>query len=299
VLDRLTGELRFGDGQAGLVPPQGGRNVRMSYEYGGGSVGNRLTHDIIQMKTAVPYVVGVTNWEPATGGAERETLDAVGERGPRTLRHRDRAVVASDFEDLALEASSEVARARSIGAAGVITSRNEYARPLVQPTSLGGGAVGQVLVVVVPESTDPRPTPSLRLLGELTDYLRRRATATADVRVTGPDWLRVTVEADVVPDVSEHATEVKTAVLTRLAAYLHPLSGGPRGRGWEFGRQPYRSDLLALVESVPGVSHIRRLQARTRYDQPDQGVGLFLVYSGAHQITMTGPSGGTDGTAPA
>jgi len=115
LLDRLTGEVRFGDGQYGMVPPILRSNIRMAfYRTGGGKRGNREANTIAQLKTTVPYVDSVTNLEAASGGAEREALERVQERGPKSLRHRNRAVTAEDIEDLALEASEDVARALAI-----------------------------------------------------------------------------------------------------------------------------------------------------------------------------------------
>ena len=83
----------------------------------------------------------------------------------------------------------------------------------------------------------------------------------------------------------EIATDVQAAVLERLALFLHPLTGGPLGSGWEFGRRPYRSDLYALVENTPGVDHVRSLRV---YQDGVLKTGRFLVYSGEHQIAMAG-----------
>jgi len=115
VLDHLTGEIRFGDGRYGMVPPAGRNNLRLaSYRTSGGVQGNRPAGTITQLKTALPYVAGVTNHEAATGGADQETLAEVQERGPKALRHRGRAVTAQDMEDLACEAAPEVARVRTL-----------------------------------------------------------------------------------------------------------------------------------------------------------------------------------------
>jgi hypothetical protein len=279
-LDRSSGEVRFGNGTAGLVPPPGRTNVRMSYHFGGGAAGNRPVGGITQLKTSVPYVVGVANLESATGGTEQETPDAVRERGPRTVRHRNRAVAVADFDDLALEASAEVARVRTMGAASAAQA-------------------GLVALVVVPRSTDPRPIPSLRLLSQVADYLGQHAPPTIEIQVTGPSWLRVTVDAEIVPESPDAATNVHAAIVARLQEFLHPLTGGLDGQGWDFGRQPYRSDLLAVLEAVPGVDHVRRLGVAALPDSGDSEQPLFLVYSGDHQITMTGESGGDDGPSPA
>jgi Baseplate J-like protein len=266
-IDRLTGEIRFGDGQRGRVPPQGRANVRASrYQTGGGPQGNRPVGTITQLKSAVPYVDGVTNWEPSGGGSARETLDAVKTRGPRTLRHGDRAVAIADFEDLAFQVSSEVARVKAVPAHG----------------SLDAGSVG---LLVVPRSTAIQPIPSLELLSRVQDYLVVRLAPTVHLWVAGPDWLRVTVTAEVIPLSPEVATDVQVAVLAQLMAFLHPLTGGLDGQGWAFGRKPYQSDLYALIEGIPGVDYIRSLTViEVGEVRPDR----FLVYSGDHQITMVG-----------
>lgn len=114
-LNRLTGEITFGDGFQGLIPPLGQGNIRLSrYQTGGGLQGNCPSGTIQQLRTTVPFVAGVTNYEPAGGGAAQEPLNRVQERGPKRLRHRDRAVTVQDIEDLAFEASPEVARAHAI-----------------------------------------------------------------------------------------------------------------------------------------------------------------------------------------
>jgi hypothetical protein len=269
VLDRLAGEVRFGDAQRGLIPPRGRSNVRAAwYQSGGGPQGNRAERSITQLQKAVPYVGGVTNWEPAAGGAAQETLSALEERGPRTLRHRDRVVAAADCEDLALMVSTDVARVKCIPARD----------------STDAGRVGLILV---PRSDDPQPIPNLELVGRVKDYLQQRTATTADLWVAGPDWLKVAVDAEIVPVAPETATDVQTAVLARLRSFLHPLSGGVNGQGWDFGRRPYRSDLYAVIEGTPGVDHIRHLAVTAVADdqaRPDR----FLVYSGAHRITMAG-----------
>ena len=268
VLDRITGELRFGDGRHGMAPPQGRANVRAaSYRKGGGVTGNRPAGKITQLKSAVPYVAGVTNLEAADGGAAEETLDEVRGRGARTLRHRDRAVTLADFEDLAVEASTEVARMKAL--------------PVTTPAQ-----AGRVRLVVVPEG-GAQPVPSLQLLGRVEEYLRaggcsRRSTSGSAV----PGWVSVSVTAEVAPVALERATAVETAVLQRLADFLHPLRGGLDGTGWPFGRRPYRSDLLAVVAGIDGVDHVRTLDVAETTTTEPPSPDAFLVYSGEHQISL-------------
>ncbi|HKX26166.1 MAG TPA: putative baseplate assembly protein, partial [Blastocatellia bacterium] len=301
VLDHLTGEIRFGDGLNGLIPPIGSGNLRLAhYQTGGGSAGNRPAGAIIQMKTTVPYVHAVTNPEAALGGAEAEGLKSLLARAPRTLRHHGRAVTTEDYEDLALLASSEVARARCVPLRNLIDtplmSEALEAHPINSP--------GEVSVIIVPRSTAPKPLPSLELIRRVQEYLEAHSVPTANLRVTGPLYLRVNVEVDVVPVSIEGAGAVAQAVQQSLADFLHPLTGGLDEQGWEFGREPHQSDLYALIESVPGVDHVHRLREPLReVDERDRialkidpggagaaqiikDTGRFLVYSGTHTVNL-------------
>jgi hypothetical protein len=268
-LDRRTGEVRFGDGQRGMAPPVGRGSVRLArYHTGGGPQGNRPAGNVTQLRVAVPYVDAVTNPEPAGGGSAGETVAEATERGPRALRHRGRAVALADFEDLAREASPEVALARAV-------------------PPRGADEAGSVALVIVPRGADPRPVPSLELLERVRAPLAVRASPTVDVVVQGPEWVSVGVATQVVPAAAEAASQVHAAVLARLAAFLHPLTGGVDGRGWPFGRKPHRSDLYALLEGTPGVDHVRSLEVREGgAPQSDR----FLVYAGAHEVTVAGPA---------
>jgi predicted phage baseplate assembly protein len=252
-----------------MVPPVGRDNVRATrYRRGGGVAGNRDAGKITELKSAVPYVQGVTNWAPARGGTPMETVDTVRERGPRGLRHRGRAVAVADFEDLALEASTEVARAWAL-------------------SSGGGGAPGSVGLVVVPKGAGRQPVPTLDLLTRVEDEVAGRATPTFSLWVAGPGWTEVTVTAEVVPEAFGEAARVEAEVLERLNAFLHPLTGGPAGTGWPFGRRPHRSDIHALIEAVPGVDHVRALAVEERVDRPAPAPGASLVFSGTHSIVMS------------
>jgi hypothetical protein len=275
VIDHLTGEIAFGDGTNGRVPPRGSGNLRLArYRSGGGSGGNRAAGAIAQLKTTVPYVEKASNPEPAAGGAQAETTGALLERMPRTLRHGDRAVTLEDYADLARLASAEVARALCV------PLRDLAADPL--------GAVpqpGAVSVVVVPATSDVKPLPTLELLARTRDFLEARTDATASVMVVGALYIRVDSVVEVAVASPEGASGVERAVRERLAAFLHPLTGGLDGKGWDFGRAPHRSDFFALVESVPGVDHVRYLQIAETEDRPGvRQTGRFLVFSGEHRV---------------
>jgi predicted phage baseplate assembly protein len=277
VLDMLSGEIRFGNGRNGLIPPLGAGNIRLAYyRTGGGLAGNRPANTIIQLKTTVPYVDKVTNPEPAEGGAEAESLESLLARAPRALRHHHRAVSLEDYEDLAL-ALPGVARAKCVPLYDLI---NDPDTNHVQP--------GTVSLIIVPRTTEPKPVPNLELLDQISGYLDERRIPTADLIIVGPDYVRVDVTAEIALVSLEGASGVEREVAQTLARFLHPLTGGLDGNGWDFGREPYLSDLYALLEAVPGVDHIRSLHKQESEERSGAlATGRFLVYSGTHTISLT------------
>jgi hypothetical protein len=120
-----------------------------------------------------------------------------------------------------------------------------------------------VTLVLVPASEAPRPYPSVGLRERVRLYLAERAeaglVAGGRITVTGPDYFAVEVEAEIIPLDPTLAAEVESAARAALARFLHPLSGGGEGEGWEPGRSVYRSDVAALLESVAGVDAVERL----------------------------------------
>jgi hypothetical protein len=48
----------------------------------------------------------------------------------------------------------------------------------------------------------------------------------------------------------------------KLRRYMHALVGGKDGKGWEFGRPVLKTELVHLVEEVPGVEGVDHLEIR-------------------------------------
>jgi predicted phage baseplate assembly protein len=288
-VDPLSGVIGFGDGSYGMIPPIGQNNIRMTYRAGGGEQGNRDGATIVELKSAFPYIDGVTNNQPSQGGAPVEPIDRVKARGPRVLRHRDRAVAAADLEDLAAAASADVA-----AAAAIVPIFNPYSLWLdpKAPAPTSDHALvdaGQMGVIIVPdEPGSARPTPSLVLLSQVQEFLKERCPPTADLWVAGPEWIAVTVTATVVVSSVEDADTVGDQARTALQRYLHPLTGGPDGQGWAFGHRPHGSDLSALLEAIGGVDHVRSLSVSYQPETADTERGPALQRILARPLTEPG-----------
>jgi hypothetical protein len=277
VVERATGVFRF-PGAGGFVPPAGCPIV-VSYVTGGGIEGNVPAGAIRELRSAVSFVQSVTNPLAAGGGAAAELLRSARDRNAQGPRHRDRAVSVEDYEWLARSASSEVARARAL--------------PLEGPD--GRGSRGYVGVVILPHSREPMPVLSLQLADTVLQYLTHRAPAgiAGGVRVLAPEYVPVSVRADLRPAVAEEAGNVETRVRSALMGFLHPVDGGFDPGGWPFGRGIYLSDVAALVCAVDGVAAVESLRLLVGQVVYGDAVAIEahqLVCAGEMQLKLIVPS---------
>ncbi|MDX2152664.1 MAG: putative baseplate assembly protein [Bryobacteraceae bacterium] len=247
-LDRASGRLLFGDAIHGRIPNAGAVILIRKMASGGGLGGNVKAGAISQLVGAVSGVESVVNPRAAEGGANGEALSSLLERGPKTLRHRGRAITAADFEVMAREASPSVAYARAV--------------PLRAPAA--NGVAGWVTLMIVPYGEEPRPYPSFGLREHVRAYLEARASASLAaahrIAVIGPEYEPVDVTATIAPLVPSEAGNVERLAREAIEAFLHPVTGGPEGRGWTLGRSVYVSDLAAVLEAVAGMDYVERLE---------------------------------------
>jgi predicted phage baseplate assembly protein len=290
LLNRMTGAVTFGDGVQGMVPPAGTANIRArSYRAGGGSRGNKPAGTITELKTTVANVQGVTNTVPSVGGTDLGSEAALEDLGPRVLRHGHVAMTAEDYEDLARAASPDVARARTV---------TPHFDPIAQEAPTPSLPAGSVLVIIVPSGSEPRPAPSLSLIEDVRSHLLARCPPAVALKVTGPDWVRVTAQVTIAPVSIEASDELVAEARAALDRYLHPLTGGADGEGWEFGKLPWASDLYPILTAVRGAHHIRRLELVYEREQesgvwtvfpedtPPDAMLRILVFSGPHTIDV-------------
>ena len=240
VCDPIKGEISFGDGRKGWVPPTGRDSVKCEYRLGGGVAGNVSASTLTVLKQSVAFVQGVTNPFPAQGGADPETIDEAKRRGTYAIKNRDRAITAEDYEQLALAASRRVARAKCVQASD-----------------------GSISLLLVPkaerEDGDARAVPSRDLIDRVASYIDKRRLITARVNVGKPKLVPVSLELTISLKAGATADRVKADVKDKVKHLLNPLKGGPRADGWPFGRAVGKADLYPVVEGVEGVDRITDL----------------------------------------
>ncbi len=247
VLDRASGRFYFGDGVNGMIPSAGWLVIAKQFVTGGGSFGNVSINAITQLLGSVSGVQSVSNIRAAEGGSDGETLDSYRQRAPFTLSARGRAITTTDYQTLALEASSAVAVAHAIPMLDI----NGLTRP------------GWLTLTIIPRSYDPQPMPSFGLREEVRIYIEDRApadiTGLHQLYVSAPDYQPIDVTATLIPIDPSDAADIETAAVTALGTFLHPLYGGPQGQGWAPGRSVYLSDVAAALIGIDGLDSVEEL----------------------------------------
>jgi predicted phage baseplate assembly protein len=281
-IDRATGQIAFGDGISGMIPPVGKDGIKaFSYRTGGGRKGNVKAREVKSLKSAVSGIDRVMNPIAADGGADTATVDEMLEIGPAMISHRNRAVTAEDYEWLAREASRKVVRARCL------PNRSREGQP----------EAGWVTVVVVPDSTEEKPYPSLLLKQQVEEYLGEHSLGTISspghLYVDGPTYVAINVSVDLYVQTIDAASVAMREAKQLLAAFFHPLTGGPEGEGWEFGRGVAVSDVYALLERIEGVDHVENLSFPGSEEQDFITIPPnALVANGEHTINARLTGGG-------
>jgi hypothetical protein len=137
--------------------------------------------------------------------------------------------------------------------------------------------------------------PSRELGARVIAYLGARAPVgvAAGITIIAPEYVRVGVRAEIVPRNADEAGRVEARVRARLNAFLHPLTGGRQGRGYDFGAGVYLSDVAALLEDTAGVDAVRFLQLMVGQSVYAESVPLLphqLVAAGDSQLKLVVPS---------
>ena len=289
-IDNVVGEIMFGDGIHGRIPPIGTNNIRAGYQIGGGSQGNIEAYEIKDLKSSLPFVEKAFNPLASSGGTDIESVENAIERGAHILKHRNRSMTAEDFEQLASKASRAIARAKCL--------------PHID--NQGQFMPGWITFLVVPQSRENRPRLSLQLKRQIENYLKEHSANTVIERnrlqVLEPLYVEASVNTSLVAVSPDQIPIAERNTLAKLQAFFHPLTGGHSGQGWDFGTLPCFSEIYALLEKIEGVDHVESLSLALRtyteetilsefHISPEQQADVELpayaiIYSGEHSVTV-------------
>jgi predicted phage baseplate assembly protein len=219
--------VQFGDGHAGARPPTGQENIRAVYRKGVGREGQVKADQLTLLMTRPLGVKAVTNPVAAAGVQDPQALADARRNAPFTVLTLDRVVSLRDYEDFA-RAFAGIAKAH------VAWTWVGHARG--------------VFVTVAGPNGDPVPEKPVQ--DNLVAALGKAGDPRVAVRVRSYRRALFRLAADVTPQPDAVANRVLADVTAAL-----------RGRfGFEvreFGQPVPMSEVVAVMQNVPGVEAVR------------------------------------------
>jgi len=260
VIGLQAGEIQFGDGINGRIPPEvemiGGNSNILAEQYkaGGGSNGN-VKPDTIQSLLTPDINAKVNNPRAASGGTSVETLDAAQHRIRRDLKRLYRTVQSDDFEILAKQTPG-------------LRFQRVKVLPLYHPDYPNIKMPGSVTVVVVPyvlpDSVDTTiPKPSKGFLQTVANFLEPRCLLATRLHVIAPEFIKVSVEINLEIEPRKSAELMKIEIEKALRKFLNPNIEEPETQGWPFGRAVYKSEIYQVLQGIEGVICVKNVSLST------------------------------------
>ena len=237
--------ILFGDGDFGAIPKRGAE-IKATYRVGGGSQGNVAAGYITTIANA-PQLAGigakVVNVASSTGGAERETIRHAVSQAPSVFNARKRAVTQQDFEALA----------RSFDGVGKVrASPDNWNLVTLHVAPAGGGNI-----------TD-------QLKQNLLAYFEDKRPITTRIEVSGVDYVKIFVTAEIKIEPYYDPQEVKARVLAAAGQLL-------AFDNVDFGQGIYVSRFYDVIQEVEGVTYVTITEFRREPVRRDENPGIIQL----------------------
>lgn len=273
ILDKEKGEISFGDGINGYIPPKDAKIVVNSYRTGGGEIGNvkeRTINQIIDFKLTG---INVINLNAASGGMEKESLEDAIISLRKDLKEPYQAVTSNDYEYIAKATPGlRIRRVKAI---------ENKKKALMN-------------IIVVPEAIEnSKVKPELSESSRVAIYrhLCKHRLITTQIEVNSPEYIQITVTATVRVKQGYNLDNMGQKIEGSLKMFLDPLIGGINGKGWPFGRSVFKSEIYECINNVNGVDCIQQVSMENGEYAGDK-INISpngLVYSERHYIKVLGP----------
>ncbi len=266
----------FGDGSFGAIPPNGSQ-IQATYRVGGGTGGNvpaKSIQSIVGAPQLALLAAQVSNPDPSSGGADRESIEHAVDHAPAVFRSMKRAVTIADYEALAL----------SFKGVGKVQARpTAWNTVTLYVAPEGGGKVSDVLE------------------GNLVAYFEDKRMASQVIEVADVDYVSIYITAEIGVESFYVRSEVQANVAAAAAALLAFDSV-------TFGQTIYVSKFYEVAEQIPGVLYVNISEFRRSNPLPNTpdpaATGKILLadnevpvlpseapYSGGIKVVITNQGG--------
>ncbi len=229
---------------------------------------------ITALAKPVKGIGGVTQPAASFGGRAAESDRAFSVRMSERLRHKNRAIVAWDYERLVLECFPTVWKVRTLPARARRIGEQE-------------GGAGAVRVIVVPGPTSPEvvdptaPTSSADTLASIAQVLQQAAGPFVRVQVLNPIFVRMRVTATVRWRDREDPRMLADRLSGEIRTYLSPWPSEVRG-----DRAVSEPELAEFIQSRSYVDLVTAIAVGYDPAEPlaSEPECCFLTTAAVHEI---------------
>ena len=229
---------------------------RLANALASGSVSKLVEGDFNIKKVEQPY--------PSFGGRTSEANGHFHTRVSEHLKHKGRASILNDYEKIVLEGFPEIYKAKCIthtmGLSAITYRRDLEIAP------------GYVVVTVIPDLTKLKagnlkePKAPVSLLEKIGDYVRKRTSPFARLKVMNPRFEYIDVDITVRLYRGKSDNFYKQKLKDDLHLFLAPWSLGDSEK-LAFGQVVLFSDIVGFVEKLAYVDFISDLHLKGLCDQ--------------------------------
>ena len=231
-LDRAKGEIQFGNGAQGMIPPMLPNNIKAMQYQKGDSVSEIPTQkQLTKIQKAIPDVIDVTNYFPAIGGKGFENTREFLSRVTKSIKRRDRAVTKGDFQYLARKASDLICNSNCI------LNKSEET----------------LHILIVPSPEYGSPYPGTELIDLVTEYIQDRALPQLknNILVKAPTYRPINVYVTLTANPSFPLNKVEKTVSDTLRIFFDPTVSQ-----WKFGATIFYSQVKHTIQICQGVEEV-------------------------------------------
>jgi hypothetical protein len=250
-LDEQTGEVVFGDGKHGAIPPVGrGSIVAFRYRQATPTLPDAIKAPAnsvsrgakLNLVTPVSGAEAVFAVDQAAGGAPPERVDRILRFASARLRHRGRVVTSKDLEDFTLQSFPDVAQAHA----------------------MVRGQKNRLVVVMRGSDLQPRSAQKREIKRRVLSVAPPTLTADA-LEICGPKVRNLQVRLKLRVASLDHAGAVSESVKRSLGEFFDAAAGDSSKRGWPLGESPREEDIAAALIDIPnllGIAEVKLLEVR-------------------------------------
>ncbi|OKH18094.1 baseplate protein J [[Limnothrix rosea] IAM M-220] len=209
-----------------------------------------------------------------TPDQQQEQLQAEIRQTLSQLRQRYRAVTTPDFRHLILHEWTHQANATDLK---VIRVKCLPQRNLTSATPYET-AKSHLSIVVLPQQTEAlTANPLSQNPRKLFEFLDARRLLTTQLHIVTPTYVAIALKTKLILNDGSQPETVKKLAEQELSFFFHPTNSGNywQGKGWQFGRSVYISELYSLLDKVEGVDYVSELVLKNVAGETVEEVALM------------------------